>query len=154
MPEGQSFFEKREVRGHPEYSVTNHKLGITMKIEPLPGVENHRIVRRKNIAEITFVNNSNIDGERRDTWFDWPYIITEADIESVDVSDPDFIEEVFSKYGRKFISLESFKYSSELSSLNFLDRADSRKASDAFRDFLGKIFPDIEEKRKAEERKE
>lgn len=131
----------REVRGHPEYSVSNPQIGVTMKIEPLPDWQDDTIVRRKDKIEITFVNEHNLSGHQKGVWFEWSYIITEEDIESIDFSNPDFIEEVLSRYGKKFLSLETYHF----------------PGRDGFADYkalIAKIFPDIKGKRKAEGRED
>ena len=142
MIEDSGVFTKGEEIGHPVYTVKNEKLAITMKVEPMldwQGGVNGTIIRRQDAAEITFINNKNPNGELKDVWCMWPYIVTTDDIGFVDVKDPDYIEEVFGKYGRKFLEVDSFI---------------SKDQQKQYRELVGKVFPDVEEKRLREGRED
>lgn len=109
-----------------------------MKVVPGLSYKDGHIVQNSNVAEVWFAFSSN-KGIPEENW-DWPYFITQKDLGTVDTSDPDYIDEIFGKYFKQFQSVR------ERPSTDINERLAS------YQKFIGQIFPDIEEKRKAENR--
>lgn len=138
MSENNSVFEKIEIRSHSGYVVVNEKVGMSVIVVPAPGLdENEKIVRRKDVAEFWFVKGIHPEDVPEQNW-DWPYIITVDDLGEIDMSSEDYIEEVFGKYGNKFLQI---------------DKIEAVDNFDRYKEVIGKVFPDIEEKRKLEDRR-
>lgn len=138
MSENDSVFEKIEIRNHSGYVVVNEKIDMSVIVVPAPGLDaNENIVRRRDMAEFWFVKSIHPEDVPEENW-DWPYIITVDDLGEIDVSNEDYIEEVFGKYGSKFLQIDEIKAAD-----NF----------DRYKEVIGKVFPDIEEKRKVDGRK-
>jgi len=139
MPEPGDY-EVKEVRGHSEYIVSNEKINMSMKIIPGYLYKDGHIVRDRNVAEVWFAFSAKPKEVAEENW-NWPYLITQKDLGFINVSDSDYISEVFDKYLKKFQSM------TERPSTGINDRFSS------YEKFTNQIFPDIEEKRKVENRR-
>lgn len=144
MEASNEAFVVEQVRGRPQYSITNNQINTTMRMISPATISGDMggLSFRKDMIEIIFVNNKNPDNRVAGEWFEWPYYITAKDLgDTTDFSDTDFVLEVLDKYKEKFMGIKGMPPKN----MDNLVR---------YEEFVRYIFPDIEEKREREGRQE
>lgn len=121
-PKGNEFFT---------FSATNKNLGLRMEIEPalIVGMEEPPEEPtgkyQKDIMEVYFFNTDN----NKMAFPIEGYEIRSSEIPELDASNKDTLEEILARYAGSFSKITYYK---------------------DFKDLVGQIFPDIEQKRKPE----
>ncbi len=125
----QSIYEIREFsdpsgQKNTELIARNEHLGIKMQICPpfIAREDAHKLEWQKGEFEVMF-----LDDKVKHAAPIGSYFITKSDIPSLDTDNKDLLEEVLTKYAKKFSTITQYK---------------------DFNDLIGQIFIDIDEQRK------